>query len=119
VKPQGFPRGVRIRTQYEYKAVFDNPHRFTADNLVALCQQNSLRHARLGVTVPKKGFKLATDRNTVKRVIRESFRKRQAQLNSLDIVILVRQPRTTFSKRELRECIERLWRKVETQFAGA
>lgn len=119
MKPQGFSRLVRVRTPAEYQAVFDHPHRFSVDNLVALCQQNSLRRARLGVSVPKKAFKLAHDRNTVKRVIRESFRQRQAQLDSLDIVIVVKLPSSTFSKRELRECIERLWRKVETQFAGA
>ena len=90
MKPQGFSPALRVRTADQYRAVFDHPHRFSADYLVALCQQNSLRHARLGVSVPKKAFKLATDRNTVKRVIRESFRRRQAQLDSLDIVIVVK-----------------------------
>ncbi len=119
MKPQGFARPLRIRTADQYQAVFNHPHRFSADNLVALCQHNTLDHARLGVSVSKASFKLAIDRNTVKRIIRESFRLRQASLKGLDIVIVVKQPRSTFSKRELRECIERLWRKVETQFAGA
>ena len=119
MKPEGFSRQVRVRTAYEYTAVFKQPRRFSENNLVALCHRNSLRHARLGVSVPKRSFKLATDRNTVKRVIRDSFRRRQAQLDSLDIVIVVKLPTSPFSKRELRECIERLWRKVEIQYAGA
>ncbi len=119
MNPQGFSRQVRLRTQYEYKNVFERPHKLTVDYLTAFCRQNPLQHPRLGVSVPKRSFKQATDRNTVKRVIRDSFRHKQQQLCSLDIVIVVRIPSSTFSKRELRECIERLWLKVETQFSGA
>lgn len=100
-------------------AVFQHSRRFSDQNLVAFCRQNDLHHARLGLSVPKRAFKLASDRNTVRRVIRESFRRRQVQLDSLDIVVVVKIPRSTLSKRELRECIERLWQKVETLLAGA
>ena len=114
-----FPPTVRLRSQHDFKNVFERPRKLTVDYLMAFCRQNSLHHTRLGVSVPKRSFKRATDRNTVKRVIRESFRHHQYQLGSLDIVIVVRIPSSTFSKSELRACIEHLWRKVETQFAGA
>ncbi|MBX9585983.1 MAG: ribonuclease P protein component [Gammaproteobacteria bacterium] len=116
---QRFTRHMRLRSEAEFMAVFQRPRRFSDQNLVALCRHNDIHHARLGVSVPKRAFKLASDRNAVKRVIRDSFRRRQVQLDSLDIVIVVKIPSSTFSKRELRECIERLWQKVETQLAGA
>lgn len=115
----GFPPIVRLRSQHDFKNVFERPHKLSVDYLMAFCRQNTFHHARLGVSVPKRSFKRASDRNTVKRVIRESFRHHQLQLDSLDIVIVVRIPSSTFSKSELRACIEHLWRKVETQFAGA
>ncbi len=119
MKSERFSRHSRLRSEEDFTAVFQHPRRFSDQNLIAFCRQNNLRHARLGVSVPKRAFKLATDRNSVKRVIRESFRKRQARLDSLDIVIVVKIPSSTFSKRELRACIERLWQKVETLLAGA
>ena len=51
---------------------------------------NSKSHARLGMAVPKRQLKRAVDRNRIKRLIRESFRKHQAQLQGLDVVVLVR-----------------------------
>lgn len=118
MKSQGFPRQVRVRTQYEYQAVFKKPYRVSVDYLIALCHQNTHSLSRLGVSVPKRAVKQASDRNTVKRVIRESFRRRQAQFDSLDIVIVVKSPPSTVTKRELSECIERLWQKVQTQLVG-
>lgn len=109
----------RLRSEADFAAVFQRPRRFSEQNLVALCRHNDIGHARLGISVPKRAIKFASDRNTVKRVIRESFRRRQAQLDSLDIVVVVKIPGSTFTKRGLSECVERLWQKVETLFAGA
>ncbi len=119
MKSERFSCHSRLRSEAEFMAVFQHSRRFSDQNLVAFCRHNDLQHARLGVSVPKRAFKLASDRNTVRRVIRESFRRRQVQLDSLDIVVVVKIPHSTLSKRGLRECIERLWQKVETLLAGA
>ena len=45
--------------------------------------------ARLGVTVPKKGNRSAVRRNRIKRIVRELFRHRQADLAGHDVVVQV------------------------------
>lgn len=46
--------------------------------------------ARLGLVVAKRNVKLAVARNKLKRLIRESFRRQQVQLNGLDVVVVVK-----------------------------
>lgn len=47
--------------------------------------------ARLGLVVGKRWGRRAVDRNTVKRILRESFRHEAGQLPVLDVVIRLRQ----------------------------
>ena len=46
--------------------------------------------SRLGLVVSKKNISTAVERNRVKRVIRESFRKNKSQIPNLDVVVLIR-----------------------------
>lgn len=53
--------------------------------------------ARLGIVVAKKNIKLAVDRNRLKRLVRESFRKQQLGLLGLDIVVIIKKDATGLS----------------------
>lgn len=57
---------------------------------------NSNENARLGIIVGKKILSAATDRNRLKRIIRETFRHHSIKLCKLDVVVMVRR---TFSKK--------------------
>lgn len=46
--------------------------------------------SRLGLVVSKKNISKAVERNRVKRVIRESFRKNKSLIPNLDVVVLIR-----------------------------
>jgi len=50
---------------------------------------NRIHTARLGLVVGKRVFPDAHDRNRARRVLRETFRKRRAQLPSVDLVVQV------------------------------
>ena len=42
---------------------------------------------RLGVIVPRKGNRLAVRRNRLKRITRDCFRRHQAALPAIDIIV--------------------------------
>lgn len=46
--------------------------------------------ARLGLAIAKKQARRAVDRNRLKRIARETFRRHRAQLPDVDLVILAR-----------------------------
>lgn len=66
--------------------------------------------ARLGILISRKHAALATDRNRIKRCIREAFRQTQDALGSVDL--LVRPPfglkTSKGTVRVLRSCLERI-----------
>jgi ribonuclease P protein component len=55
-------------------------------------ETNSSGHARLGMTVSKRILPAATQRNIVKRLIRECFRKSARCGRAFDVVIRLRKP---------------------------
>ena len=79
--------------------------------------RNQLKHARLGLIVSKKtGGKLAVDRNRIKRVIRESFRHQQHQLDGLDIVVVTRGGANNVTNFNLRLELDKQWNRLKQQF---
>lgn len=70
-------------------------HVIRAKSVVDRCykvyfERNCNKSARLGIIVGKKTLACATDRNRVKRIIRETFRQHSVKLCTLDIVVMVR-----------------------------
>ena len=66
---------------------------------------------KLGMAISKKNCRYATDRNRIKRVIRESFRHNQMSLSGLDIVVINKPGSTLAKNRELTESLEKHFRK--------
>jgi ribonuclease P protein component len=112
-KRSGFSKQQRLDQPSQYKALFDSPdYRFSNRAFLMLAKNNPLGFARLGLVTSKKKAKRAVDRNLVKRLTRESFRLRQHQLNSLDVLVLLRSFPTESSRQELRAQLEELWAKL-------
>lgn len=87
---QGFPKQARLLNATEYTQVLRRAQkRVVAGPVQIKARQNSLKSARLGVVVPKKGTAKAHDRTLVKRIIREQFRLSQNQLPPIDMVVQV------------------------------
>ena len=68
--------------------------------------------ARLGLAISARAVPLATGRNRIKRLARESFRAQHAALPAADLVLQARSGAGTASGPELRSALERLWQKV-------
>jgi ribonuclease P protein component len=48
--------------------------------------------ARLGIIAARKALRRAVDRNSCKRLVRETFRRYESELAGLDIVVVCRMP---------------------------
>jgi ribonuclease P protein component len=91
--------------------VFKKATRSRDKLFTVLCRQSNDKIARLGLAISKKYCRKATARNSIKRVIRESFRKHPQQLAGLDIVV-INQPAAALADRAaLRESLERHWQR--------
>ena len=53
-------------------------------------RDNQLEVARLGLVVSRKSVRLASNRNRLKRMVRESFRKYKHDLAGRDVVVIIR-----------------------------
>ncbi len=91
--------------------MFENARfRVSTRHFLLLARPTDKGHPRLGLVVGKKNVRLATRRNRVKRVVRETFRLRTDCLDSLDIVFLVRKGFDNLQPVEQTRLMEQSWR---------
>jgi ribonuclease P protein component len=107
-----FPRHARLLEARQFKAVFDDASlRVSTRELLFLSRPNNLPHARLGLVIGKKSCRLAVQRNRVKRLLRESFR-RHPDLAGLDIVVLSRRGIAELDNRALAQLVTQSWTRL-------
>ncbi len=81
--------------------------------------QNEQSHARLGLAVAKKSVRAAHDRNRVKRLIRESFRKSLAVLPACDVIILAQPAARQAGNRLINGELEKIWQACQARSDGS
>jgi ribonuclease P protein component len=88
---QSFGKSLRLLCASDFKPVFDNaPVRASHQNFLILARFNQQTQPRLGLVIAKKHLRFAVQRNRMKRLIRESFRKQQQSFQGLDVIVLSR-----------------------------
>ena len=117
-KEAGFPRDSRLLKPAQYRSVFQHPIKTTDDCFTVLCRSSDRATPRLGLAVSKKYARLAVDRNRIKRVIRESFRRNRGELGGIDYVVLNRKGTGSLSNRVLFDSLSRHWKKLQQKAAS-
>lgn len=112
-----FLRRARLQKPGEYKAAFASGSRYSDKWLTAVVAPNVVNTPRLGLAVPKKAVALATGRNRIKRLTRESFRLNQHRLPAVDIVVTVRSGAMAASSQQIVKALEAVWQKLESTCA--
>ena len=92
--------------------MLDDGKRRVTPFFVYLARPNTLGKARLGMIITKKCLSLSTQRNIIKRTIRESFRLHQTQMQGWDVVIISRYRLPTAKQEDLNQSLERYWREL-------
>lgn len=82
-----------------------------------LYRPNGGDQPRLGLAIGKKHCRLATARNRLKRVIRESFRQNRKIIGGLDIVVLNQPAAARAGNDVLSDSLERHWQRIGQHIA--
>ena len=114
-----FPSRVRLKKPIQFKYVFDLPIRSTDRYFTVLARTNKLNFSRLGLAIAKKNVKKSTDRNKIKRMIRENFRREQHFLGAIDFVVLTRYQTSKATMKQLEVSLEKHWQNLKNKCSSS
>ena len=109
-----FKKTQRLLNACDYKQVFDNNVVKVANSSLLILAKPAENHSRLGLVIAKKNIPTAVQRNLVKRIARETFRKQQFQ-TPVDVVFLARNSANKLSREKLTQIIQNSWVKLDAR----
>ena len=111
---QRFAQRHRLPDEAAYSRVFGGASRSRDRLFTVLSRRNDSDVARLGLAISRKHCRLATARNRVKRVVRESFRQHLGTLAGLDVVVLAQSGTADAGNRALFDSLAKHWQKTRS-----
>jgi ribonuclease P protein component len=112
-------RELRLKRPSEFKKTFKEGERLLGSCFVLYARKTDSPHARLGVSISKAHFKLATQRNRLRRVAKEVFKKEiSPYFASLDVVIASRHGGKEKGIAEAARALKALILKLNTNYAS-
>ena len=80
-----FSRAERLNSKIKIEELFKKGSSFRLKKIqIILLSQQSKRDRKVIISVPKKNHKTAVNRNRIKRIIREVYRKNKGNINAGD-----------------------------------
>jgi ribonuclease P protein component len=107
-RPQGFTHAQRLLSPADFTRVLKSGKRHANRWFTVIYAPGPVPRPRLGLTVSRKVSRSAVQRNRIKRLVRESFRKHASTLPAIDIVVMVRPGAAACENMELANSIETL-----------
>jgi ribonuclease P protein component len=109
----GLPRDARLRRPADFAALRTSSGRAGGRCFHMRYRDNGLGHARLGLAISKRVSKLAVERNRIKRLLRESFRRVRHRLPAVDLMVMAREQATTVLGSQLLLELDAMWLKLQ------
>ena len=104
---------MRLLKAADFRRAFATGKRIRCGTFTLIAESNEFEHPRLGLAVSRKAAVKAVDRNRIKRVVRESFRRRAAAIPAFDIVVQVTRKAQTQPNHMLSRKLDDLWRELK------
>jgi ribonuclease P protein component len=114
MRAAGLPREARLRRAGDFAALRQNSGRLGGRCFSVRYRANDLGHPRLGLAISKRVSKRAVDRNRIKRLVRESFRRARLELPSIDLMVMAREQACGLPGPELLDELQQLWKKLRS-----
>lgn len=74
-KPNGYSKDEKLKNKKDISLLFEHGKWYSYKELsIISLPVDGLKHPKLGVSVSKRYFKKAVDRNRIKRLLRETYR---------------------------------------------
>jgi ribonuclease P protein component len=108
----GLPREARIRRAGDFAVLRQASGRLGGRCFSVRYRQNDVGHARLGLAISKRVSKRAVERNRIKRLVRESFRRARHALPPVDVLVTARDHACVELGPALLAELDALWRKL-------
>jgi len=108
----GLPRDARVRRAGDFAALRQASGRLGGRCFSVRWRPNGLGQARLGLAISKRVSKRAVERNRIKRLVRESFRRVRLELPPIDLVVMAREAAAGVPGNELLAELDVLWRRL-------
>ena len=109
---QRFSKLNKLVKPTDFRKVFKSTKKLADPGFVILFSQNDLEVARLGTVISKKNIRLATTRNRLKRLVRESFRRSKNCMKGLDIVVIVKKNINIKNNSMIAASLAKQWQKI-------
>jgi len=107
-----FAQNNRLRKKTDFERVFKNGNKASNHYFVIRFLRNGMADCRFGIIISNKISKKATERNRIRRQIREAFNEILPNFKQkIDIVIVVLADVVKLNKKELKENILNLAKK--------
>lgn len=109
----GLPRGARLRRAADFAALRSAAGRLSSRYFQIRYGTGGGARARLGLAVSRRVSKRAVERNRIKRLVREAFRRAQVELPPLDLLVIARAEAVTQPGPVLLDDLARLWTRLK------
>lgn len=107
----------RLLSSADFRRVFRQRRKVSARCASLHLAGNDLAHARLGITVSRKVSKKAVERNRIKRLVREYFRKNNVIVTGNDVVFTAYPGCAELSNKALVAQLDTLWQRAKSRCA--
>ena len=107
-----FPRSAHLRKPADFAGLRREAKRIGTTHFQSQFRPTECGEPRLGMAVSRRVSKNAVARNRIRRLVRESFRHRRAQLPACDILLIARVGAAEQSAEALRADLDLIWNRL-------